>query len=407
MPGAPLPRRGGRAAHPQAGRGRPHHHPAHPPPRPGARRRQGRAAHHLAVRLAARAVHPRRPPARRGPQPRRGHPGRDAAPVLRRASAPTTSATPPAPRCWRPRSGWSPRSGSRPCSSSSCSSAACGRWRPGTARARAGAGLLPAALPRRRRLRARPSTCCARCGRQGRTGGSTRRWAGCCAPTCRLPGSASPAPETVALLGRPARRRLAGRRGRRARHRREASGLVAAFVAWHLERALRSLAATSSGSTDRVRLARQSRRRAVRVARPRTRPARAPPGVPRELVPAARRGRHGRQRPLGQASAGCRARRATSRASTRCSTSSRAPSRSGVKAISAYAFSTENWSRSPEEVRFLMGFNRDVIRRRRDEMHELGVRVRWAGPGAAAVALGDQGAAGRRGADPRTTTCSR
>ena len=33
----------------------------------------------------------------------------------------------------------------------------------------------------------------------------------------------------------------------------------------------------------------------------------------------------------------------------------------------------------PEEVRFLMGFNRDVIRRRRDEMHELGVRVRWAG----------------------------
>jgi len=51
----------------------------------------------------------------------------------------------------------------------------------------------------------------------------------------------------------------------------------------------------------------------------------------------------------------------------------------GVKAISAYAFSTENWSRSADEVKFLMGFNRDVIRRRRDEMHELGVRVRWAG----------------------------
>ena len=48
----------------------------------------------------------------------------------------------------------------------------------------------------------------------------------------------------------------------------------------------------------------------------------------------------------------------------------------GVKAVSAYAFSTENWKRSPDEVRFLMGFNRDVIRRRRDEMHELGVRVR-------------------------------
>jgi undecaprenyl diphosphate synthase len=51
----------------------------------------------------------------------------------------------------------------------------------------------------------------------------------------------------------------------------------------------------------------------------------------------------------------------------------------GITAISAYAFSTENWRRSPDEVRFLMGFNRDVIRRRRDEMHELGVRVRWAG----------------------------
>ncbi len=51
----------------------------------------------------------------------------------------------------------------------------------------------------------------------------------------------------------------------------------------------------------------------------------------------------------------------------------------GVRCVSAYAFSTENWRRSPDEVRFLMGFNRDVIRRRRDEMHQMGVRVRWAG----------------------------
>jgi undecaprenyl diphosphate synthase len=51
----------------------------------------------------------------------------------------------------------------------------------------------------------------------------------------------------------------------------------------------------------------------------------------------------------------------------------------GVRHLSAFAFSTENWKRSPDEVRFLMGFNRDVIRRRRDEMHALGVRVRWAG----------------------------
>ncbi len=51
----------------------------------------------------------------------------------------------------------------------------------------------------------------------------------------------------------------------------------------------------------------------------------------------------------------------------------------GVKELSAFAFSTENWRRSPDEVKFLMGFNRDVIRRRRDEMHRMGVRVRWVG----------------------------
>ena len=51
----------------------------------------------------------------------------------------------------------------------------------------------------------------------------------------------------------------------------------------------------------------------------------------------------------------------------------------GVRHVSVYAFSTENWRRSPDEVRFLMGFNRDVVRRRRDEMGAMGVRVRWAG----------------------------
>ena len=40
----------------------------------------------------------------------------------------------------------------------------------------------------------------------------------------------------------------------------------------------------------------------------------------------------------------------------------------GVKELSAYAFSTENWRRSREEVKFLLGFNRDVLRRRRDAL---------------------------------------
>ncbi|WGD38646.1 isoprenyl transferase [Lysinibacter sp. HNR] len=51
----------------------------------------------------------------------------------------------------------------------------------------------------------------------------------------------------------------------------------------------------------------------------------------------------------------------------------------GVGHLSVYAFSTENWRRSPEEVRFLMGFNREVLRRRRDQLNAWGVRVRWSG----------------------------
>jgi undecaprenyl diphosphate synthase len=51
----------------------------------------------------------------------------------------------------------------------------------------------------------------------------------------------------------------------------------------------------------------------------------------------------------------------------------------GVKHLTVYAFSTENWKRSPDEVRFLMGFNREVLRRRRDQLNSWGVRVRWAG----------------------------
>ncbi|GII24587.1 isoprenyl transferase [Planosporangium mesophilum] len=51
----------------------------------------------------------------------------------------------------------------------------------------------------------------------------------------------------------------------------------------------------------------------------------------------------------------------------------------GIRHISIYAFSTENWKRSPEEVRFLMGFKRETLRNRRDAFNEMGVRVRWAG----------------------------
>jgi undecaprenyl pyrophosphate synthase len=51
----------------------------------------------------------------------------------------------------------------------------------------------------------------------------------------------------------------------------------------------------------------------------------------------------------------------------------------GVRYVSAYAFSTENWSRPEEEVEFLMGFNRKLLRQRRDDMNERGVRIRRVG----------------------------
>ena len=51
----------------------------------------------------------------------------------------------------------------------------------------------------------------------------------------------------------------------------------------------------------------------------------------------------------------------------------------GIKNLSVYAFSTENWRRSADEVRFLMGFNREVVRRRRENLDIMGVNMRWVG----------------------------
>jgi undecaprenyl diphosphate synthase len=51
----------------------------------------------------------------------------------------------------------------------------------------------------------------------------------------------------------------------------------------------------------------------------------------------------------------------------------------GVKWLTVYAFSTENWRRPPDEVRYLMKFNESILSRRRDELHERGVRITFAG----------------------------
>lgn len=51
----------------------------------------------------------------------------------------------------------------------------------------------------------------------------------------------------------------------------------------------------------------------------------------------------------------------------------------GVRALSLFAFSTENWDRPEEEVRFLVNMSRDVLRRRLEEFMALGVRLRHVG----------------------------
>jgi DNA repair protein RecO (recombination protein O) len=83
---------------------------------------------------------------------------------------------------------------------------------------------------------------CARCGLEG-----PHRWfnpslGGMLCTTCRVPGSAGPAAETITLLGALLAGDWPAVDAADPRHLREASGLVAAFLAWHLERGLRSLA---------------------------------------------------------------------------------------------------------------------------------------------------------------------
>ena len=51
----------------------------------------------------------------------------------------------------------------------------------------------------------------------------------------------------------------------------------------------------------------------------------------------------------------------------------------GIRYLSVYAFSTENWSRPPSEVEFLLGFNRALLRQRRDELNNRRVRIRRIG----------------------------
>ncbi|MGH3357612.1 MAG: DNA repair protein RecO [Nocardioidaceae bacterium] len=83
---------------------------------------------------------------------------------------------------------------------------------------------------------------CARCGEDGPHRSFNPSAGGMMCTRCRLPGSASPAAETVELLAGLLSGDWATAEATGPRARREASGLVAAYLSWHLERGLRSLA---------------------------------------------------------------------------------------------------------------------------------------------------------------------
>jgi undecaprenyl diphosphate synthase len=51
----------------------------------------------------------------------------------------------------------------------------------------------------------------------------------------------------------------------------------------------------------------------------------------------------------------------------------------GLRWLTVYAFSTENWRRPPDEVRYLMGFNEQLLLRRQEELHAKGVRIKFIG----------------------------
>jgi DNA repair protein RecO (recombination protein O) len=83
---------------------------------------------------------------------------------------------------------------------------------------------------------------CARCGLEGPHRAFSPAAGGAVCDRCRPPGSAQPAAETLVLLGALLEGRWLDTRFVADRVAREASGLTAAFLAWHLDRNLRSMA---------------------------------------------------------------------------------------------------------------------------------------------------------------------
>ena len=204
---------------------------------------------------------------------------------------------------------------------------AAGRWpaRADRRRARPGPGArrVPAALARGRRATPRRSTRAPAAGRQGPHRAFTVQGGGSVCPDCRTPGSASPDPATLALLAALLSGDWAIAEAASRRNRREGTGLVAAYLQWHLERGLRSLPLVERRLGGLIGWPRRARRPTARPA-----PQRRP--TARSCRPTWSRGTSPSSwtaTAAGPTSAACPGPRATPPARRRCSTSSRARSR--------------------------------------------------------------------------------
>lgn len=93
---------------------------------------------------------------------------------------------------------------------------------------------------------------CARCGATGPHPAFNVAVGGAVCPVCRPSGSASPAPETFTLLGALQTGDWAEADATGPRHRSEASGLVAAYLQWHLERGVRALRLVERAPVERA-----------------------------------------------------------------------------------------------------------------------------------------------------------
>ncbi len=332
---------------------------------PGGSARSGRSARACggrrpAVRRPARAGDAHRRPGLRGPQPRHGDPGRDD-PALGRRHRPRLHARGPRRPPSSRRATGSPRSTSRRSSSSSSSPGRCGRWPAGSTTR--GSSSTPTSSGRSPSpATPRASMDCARCGAPGPHRAFHVASGGAVCSGCRPPGSAAPAPETLALL--------------------------AALLAgdWVVADAVRP-AAPSRGEragdgvppvASRTRAAQPPYGGPV-TTRPFPHPSGArPPALPPGSVPGTSPSSW-TATAAGPTRAACPRTKGHEAGEAALLDVVAGAIEVGVSHLSAYAFSTENWKRSPDEVRFLMGFNREVIRRRRDQLHEWGVRMRWVG----------------------------